>query len=87
MVFAHQVLALDFDRLWFGALTAVNLQTASFSLPAGKSAHDLRAVFLQGDHSAIGHGMRDFMLLQLLALVLVMIFPDIALWFPRWLFG
>ncbi len=31
--------------------------------------------------------MADFMVLEIIALVLVMFFPEIALWFPRWLFG
>jgi TRAP-type C4-dicarboxylate transport system permease large subunit len=30
--------------------------------------------------------MADFMVIQIIALILVMLFPDIALWFPRWLF-
>ena len=30
-------------------------------------------------------GMADFMVLQVIALILVMLFPEIALWFPRWL--
>ena len=31
--------------------------------------------------------MGQFMVLQLIGLALCIIFPDIALWFPRWLFG
>jgi TRAP-type C4-dicarboxylate transport system permease large subunit len=30
--------------------------------------------------------MADFMVLQVIALFLVIMFPEIALWFPRWLF-
>jgi hypothetical protein len=31
--------------------------------------------------------MAGFMAIQLIAPLLVMIFPPIALWFPTWLFG
>ena len=31
--------------------------------------------------------MGQFMLLQIICLALCIIFPDIALWFLRWLFG
>jgi TRAP-type mannitol/chloroaromatic compound transport system permease large subunit len=31
--------------------------------------------------------MADFMVIQVVALLLVMTFPEVALWFPRWLFG
>jgi TRAP-type C4-dicarboxylate transport system permease large subunit len=30
--------------------------------------------------------MADFMVIQIIALILVVLFPEIALWFPRWLF-
>jgi TRAP-type mannitol/chloroaromatic compound transport system permease large subunit len=35
----------------------------------------------------IYHGMGQFMVLQLIGLALCIIFPDIALWLPRVLFG
>jgi TRAP-type C4-dicarboxylate transport system permease large subunit len=31
--------------------------------------------------------MADFMILQIIALALLMLFPQIALWLPNWLFG
>jgi len=30
--------------------------------------------------------MADFMILQLIALGLIILFPEIVLWLPRWLF-
>jgi TRAP-type mannitol/chloroaromatic compound transport system permease small subunit len=32
-------------------------------------------------------GMAEFMALQLVGLALCIVFPGIALWFPRWLYG
>ncbi len=79
--------ALKFDPVWFGALVAVNLQTAFLSPPVAMSAYYLKSVMPQWQLRTIYRGMAEFMLLQVLALVLVMIFPPIALWFPNWLFG
>jgi tripartite ATP-independent transporter DctM subunit len=79
--------ALKFDPVWFGALVAVNLQTAFLSPPVAMSAYYLKSVMPQWELRTIYRGMAEFMLLQVLALVLVMIFPPIALWFPNWLFG
>jgi len=31
--------------------------------------------------------MADFMVILVIALLLVVFFPEIALWLPRWLFG
>jgi len=86
-IFMPLVLALKFDLVWFGTLTAVNLQTAFLSPPVAMSAYYLKAVVPQWELSTIYRGMADFMVLQVVGLLLVMIFPDLALWFPRWLFS
>jgi tripartite ATP-independent transporter DctM subunit len=85
-IFMPLVLALKFDLVWFGVLTAVNLQTAFLSPPVAMSAYYLRAVVPQWDLGTIYKGMMDFMVLQVIALLLVLFFPQIALWFPNWLF-
>jgi tripartite ATP-independent transporter DctM subunit len=86
-IFMPLVLALKFDLVWFGILTAVNLQTAFLSPPVAMSAYYLKAVVPEWELSTIYSGMAQFMVLQVIALFLVMVFPDIALWFPRWLFS
>jgi tripartite ATP-independent transporter DctM subunit len=81
------IVALKYDLIWFGALVAVNLQTAFLSPPVAMSAYYLKAVVPEWDLGTIYRGMADFMVLQVIALLLLMFFPEIALWFPRWLFG
>jgi tripartite ATP-independent transporter DctM subunit len=86
-IFMPLVIALKFDLVWFGVLTAVNLQTAFLSPPVAMSAYYLKAVVPQWEMSTIYSGMLDFMVIQVIALLLLMFFPEIALWFPRWLFS
>jgi tripartite ATP-independent transporter DctM subunit len=86
-IFYPVVEALKFDPIWFGALVAVNLQTAFLSPPVAMSAYYLRQVVPQWELRTIYGGMAHFMVIQVIALALVMIFPQIALWFPTWLFG
>ena len=85
-IFYPVVEALKYDMLWFGTLVAVNLQTAYLSPPVAMSAYYLKQVVPRWSLSTIYRGMADFMVIQLIALVLVILFPEIALWFPRWLF-
>ncbi len=85
-IFYPVVAALKYDMLWFGVITAVNLQTAYLSPPVAMSAYYLKQVVPQWSLSTIYRGMADFMVIQVIALLLVMLFPEIALWFPRWLF-
>jgi tripartite ATP-independent transporter DctM subunit len=86
-IFYPVIEALKFNPIWFGALVAVNLQTAFLSPPVAMSAYYLRSVVPHWDLRLIYRGMADFMVIQVIALILVMVFPQIALWFPNWLFG
>lgn len=78
---------LDFDLTWFGILVAVNLQTAWLSPPVALSAYFLRGVVPEWPLRDIYAGMLQFMGLQVLGLVLIILFPSIALWLPRLIYG
>ena len=81
------VTKLGFDLTWFGILVAVNLQTAWLSPPVALSAYFLKGVVPQWELSDIYKGMMQFMVLQVSVLVLIMIFPQIALWLPTLMYG
>ena len=68
--------------IWFGALTAVNMQTAYLSPPVAMSAYYLRNVVPQWSLGTIYKGMADYMVIQVIALILLLLFPQIALWLP-----
>jgi len=70
---------------WFGALVAVNLQTAFLSPPVAMSAYYLKNVMPQWSLSTIYRGMGQFMVIQLLCLAAIVIWPEIVLWLPRML--
>jgi tripartite ATP-independent transporter DctM subunit len=78
---------LGFDMTWFGILVAVNLQTAWLSPPVALAAYFLKGVVPQWDLSDIYKGMMQFMVLQVIGLVLIIAFPQIALWLPRLMYG
>lgn len=69
--------------IWFGALVAVNLQTAFLSPPVAMSAYYLKNVMPQWGLSTIYKGMFEFMFIQVICLVLLILWPEIALWLPR----
>ncbi|HFA59686.1 MAG TPA: TRAP transporter large permease subunit, partial [Rhodospirillales bacterium] len=79
--------ALGLSMVWFAALIAVNLQTAFLSPPVAMSAYYLKQVVPQWSLTSIYRGMFEFMFLQVIALILIMLFPDIAMWLPRQLYG
>ena len=69
--------------LWFGVLIAVNLQTAFLSPPVAMSAYYLKNVMPQWSLALIYKGMAQFMVIQVICLLLLIIWPEIALWLPR----
>ena len=79
--------ALGFNLTWFAILVAVNLQTAWLSPPVALSAYFLKGVVPEWDLKDIYIGMMQFMVLQLIGLILIVIFPQIALWLPTVLYG
>jgi tripartite ATP-independent transporter DctM subunit len=78
---------LGFNLTWFGILVAVNLQTAWLSPPVALSAYFLKGVVPEWDLKDIYLGMMQFMLIQLFGLVMIIIFPQIALWLPEYIYG
>jgi tripartite ATP-independent transporter DctM subunit len=81
------IMALNFDPLWFAVLVAVNFQTTFLSPPLATAAYYLKAVAPDWTLADIHWGMAEFMVLQLIGLLLVVLFPAIGLWFPHWLYG
>ena len=65
--------------IWFGALIAVNLQTAFLSPPVAMSAYYLKNVVPQWTLAMIYRGMADYMVIQVVVLALMLLFPAIAL--------
>ena len=78
----------NIDPLFFGLLVALNLQTAFLSPPVAMAAFYLKGV--SPPHvtlNAIFAGMMPFMGIQLIALVILYVFPQIGLWLPSVVYG
>lgn len=76
---------LGYDMVWFGCIVAIVLQTAFLSPPVAMSAYYLKQVVREWSLVTIYRGMADFMVIQVICVALVLIFPQIAMWFPNWL--
>lgn len=72
--------ALDIDLVWFGVMIGVNLQTSFLTPPFGFALFYLRGVAPPGVTTMqIYRGIVPFIAIQLIGLLLVILFPDIAL--------
>ncbi|WP_411885471.1 TRAP transporter large permease [Polaromonas sp. YR568] len=76
------------DPLFFGLLVALNLQTAFLSPPVAMAAFYLKGV--SPPHVSLNQiflGMLPFMGIQILAIVMLYLFPGIGLWLPQLLYS
>jgi len=78
---------MNVNMTWFAILVAVCLQTAWLSPPVALSAYFLKGVAPDWDLKDIYYGMMQFMTVQIFGLVLVFLFPWLALWLPGYLYG
>ncbi|MFN4311657.1 MAG: TRAP transporter large permease subunit [Ferrovibrio sp.] len=81
---------MDKDQilLWFAILFAVNLQTSFLTPPFGYALFYIRGVApAEIGTKIIYRGIVPFVIIQLIALLLCIMFPQLALWLPETLLG
>ncbi|WP_028355926.1 TRAP transporter large permease [Bordetella petrii] len=86
-IFVPLLITFDIDPLFFGLLVALNLQTAFLSPPVAMSAFYLKGI--SPPHVTLNQiflGMMPFMGIQVLAIFLLYVFPEIGLWLPTVLY-
>ena len=80
--------ALGFDLVWYGILYTITTQIAYMTPPFGYNLFLMRAmappeITLRDIYGSIF----PFVCVMLLALSLIMVFPEIALWLPNYVYG
>jgi len=80
--------ALGFDLIWYGVLYTITCQIAYMTPPFGYNLFLMRAM-APPEISIIDiyRSILPFVAVMVLALALVMIFPQIALWLPGYVYG
>ncbi|MBQ67115.1 MAG: hypothetical protein CMH07_09410 [Marinovum sp.] len=76
------VVALGFDPVWFGILLMVLLETALITPPIGINLYVVQGIRGRGEMLDVMKGAAPFVLTMFAMIVLLLVFPDIALWMP-----
>ena len=83
-VFLPVINALDFDPLWFGVLFLITAQMAYITPPFGYTLFYIKGVLPAGiGMETVYRAIVPFLILQLIALTLFILFPDIVTWLPE----
>jgi TRAP-type mannitol/chloroaromatic compound transport system permease large subunit len=86
-IFIPLLAHFNIDPLFFGLLVAMNLQTAFLSPPVAMAAFYLKGV--SPPHVTLNQifaGMMPFMAIQVLAMALLYLWPQIGMWLPTVLY-
>ena len=80
--------AMEFNLIWYGVLYTITTQIAYMTPPFGYNLFLMRAlappeITIRDIYASI----LPFVMVMVLALSLIMIFPEIALWLPNYVYG
>ncbi|MFN3232115.1 MAG: TRAP transporter large permease subunit [Alphaproteobacteria bacterium] len=86
-IVAPALLLMGVDPVWLGVMMAMNLQTSFLTPPFGFALFYLRGVAPDSVRTGdIYRGVIPFVGIQIVALILLAIFPEIATWLPDQVF-
>jgi tripartite ATP-independent transporter DctM subunit len=84
---APVLLMLGLDPIWLGVMVGVNLQTSFLTPPFGFSLFYLRSVAPNSISTGmIYKGVIPFVCLQVLAIAILFVFPELVTWLPKFLY-
>jgi TRAP-type mannitol/chloroaromatic compound transport system permease large subunit len=86
-IFVPIIKMLGFDPVWFGILFIINMEMGYLTPPFGFNLFYLKSI-VPKDITLVDlyKFVVPFVFIQLLCLIIIMIFPNIALWLPSKLF-
>ncbi len=78
------VVALGYDPIWFGVVVTMMVEIAQISPPDGTVMYVLQGMRPKGGPiTDVFVGVVPFLLAYLAAVLLLLVFPEIALWLPK----
>jgi TRAP-type C4-dicarboxylate transport system permease large subunit len=78
------VTALGYDPIWFGVVITMLVEIAMISPPDGTVLYVLQGMRRQpGPITDVFSGVMPFLLVYMFAILVLMVFPEIAMWLPQ----
>ncbi len=81
------ITALAFDPIWFGVVVVIVLEMGLISPPVGVNVFVVKSIAEDVPMEQIFWGILPFWLAMILCVAIIVVFPDIALFLPRSMFG
>jgi len=81
-IFLPSLRLMEIDLLWFAIIFSVTLQTSWLTPPVALSSYFIKGCIPHWKLTDIYHGALQFVFCQLIAILLLMLFPAIVTWLP-----
>lgn len=81
------IVALGFDPIWFGVVAVIVIEMGMITPPVGLNVFVVRSVAGDVPLTTIFRGVFPFLIAMIVALLLIIAFPGIALLLPNTMFG
>ena len=78
---------IGFDAIWFAVVLTINMEIGLITPPVGLNLYVINGIAPDVKLQTILLGALPFMLCMVVAIILLCIFPEIALWLPEALMG
>lgn len=76
------IIQLGWDPVWFGVIMTINMEMALITPPVGLNLFVVKDVAEDVELKTIIKGVVPFIIIMAIAIVLVALLPELALWFP-----
>ena len=77
------ILFYEIDPVWFGIFFVLIMQISLITPPVGMNLYVLQGLRERGKITDVIYGSIPFVLIMVLLIILIIIFPEIALWLPN----
>ena len=81
-VFWPTIVALGFDPIWFGVIMVIMMEMGQITPPVGMNVFVIAGIAETVPLGTIFKGIIPFFLIEILIIIILVLFPQIALWLP-----
>jgi C4-dicarboxylate transporter, DctM subunit len=81
------VFGLGWDPIWWGVVLTILIEAALITPPVGLNLYVVQGMRQRGSINDVIRGAAPFLIGMIVLIALLMIWPDIALWLPRYFMG
>ncbi|MEM2430007.1 MAG: TRAP transporter large permease, partial [Nitrososphaerales archaeon] len=76
------ILAAGFDPIWFGVMITINMEAGLITPPVGLNLYVIKRIAPEIPMSDVLKGSIPFIIIMFIGMVLLYLFPQLALWLP-----